>query len=275
MNAGEIAAALTASMQKGHECFREVKDGPSYRRGFLKMDFLAIRHSWTPVEFKGYEIKVSRQDFLQDKKWPQYMQLCHRFYWACPTGLIDKSEIDPQAGLVYVNEKTGRVHTRKAAPFRDIEPDWQMLLYLLLWRSEGSNQGLTPIQRRTAAMTAVKLDMAAREQIGQGYRHWISKSLRKADHEIKQERSRLRAQADQVRAIITALDDLPGISQYMAADLLKSLKGASRLSLNLRDLKRAENLVVVVAEQMTNLVADVQALATIQRPAEAGREEQG
>ena len=75
MHAGEIAAALTASMEKGYVCFHEVKNGPSWAgRGFVRMDFFAIKKTWTPVEFKGYEIKVSRQDFLQDKEFD---------FWLC------------------------------------------------------------------------------------------------------------------------------------------------------------------------------------------------
>lgn len=32
------------------------------------------------------EIKVSRADLLGDRKWPDYLDYCDRFYWAVPTG---------------------------------------------------------------------------------------------------------------------------------------------------------------------------------------------
>ena len=39
------------------------------------------------------EIKVARADLLGDKKWPEYLEFCDRFYWAIPAG-FDASPLD-------------------------------------------------------------------------------------------------------------------------------------------------------------------------------------
>jgi hypothetical protein len=48
----------------------------------------------------GYEIKMTRQDFLQDKKWPEYLKYCTRFYFAAPKGIIKLEELPPKIGLI-------------------------------------------------------------------------------------------------------------------------------------------------------------------------------
>jgi hypothetical protein len=41
------------------------------------------------------EIKVSRADLLGDRKWPEYLEYCDRFFWAVPHGFkIDPLEED-------------------------------------------------------------------------------------------------------------------------------------------------------------------------------------
>ena len=62
---------------------------------------------------RGFEFKVSRADFLHEirtGKWKRYLSYCHTFSFVCPKGLIDKSEIPPKVGLLWittVNEHYG------------------------------------------------------------------------------------------------------------------------------------------------------------------------
>jgi hypothetical protein len=76
----------------------------------------AIRHS--------YEIKVSRQDFLNEIKNPQKRQFAldnsEQFWFAIADGIADKSEIPDEAGLlIYKNDKLISV---KNAPKRKVPP---------------------------------------------------------------------------------------------------------------------------------------------------------
>lgn len=104
----------------------ECKNGPTwFMDESLRMDAVAIKKSWVKPCVSIYEVKVDRQDFLRDNKWPQYLEYCHRFYFACPKDLITPEDIpDPRVGLVWVYEN-GNIRTVKPIPMRAIEvPPW-------------------------------------------------------------------------------------------------------------------------------------------------------
>lgn len=51
---------------------------------------------------RGFEIKVSRSDFLRDEKWHMYSEFCSSLSIACPEGLLAKEEVPDPFGLLYV-----------------------------------------------------------------------------------------------------------------------------------------------------------------------------
>ena len=53
----------------------------------------------------GFEIKVSRADFIQDAKWQNYSRFCSSLSLACPSGLIKPEEIPSPFGLLWVEKK--------------------------------------------------------------------------------------------------------------------------------------------------------------------------
>ena len=94
----------------------ECKNGSTYfppAQGLLKFDGLAITKSYTKPCIIGYEIKVSRGDFLQDGKWHLYLQYCNEFYFVVPHGLVKKDELPDNVGLIYYNPDTQALRTVK------------------------------------------------------------------------------------------------------------------------------------------------------------------
>lgn len=75
-------------------------------QGLLKFDGLAITKSYTKPNIIGYEIKVSRNDFLQDNKWHLYLQYCNEFYFVVPKGLV-KKELQAWKSVKKVLDKAG------------------------------------------------------------------------------------------------------------------------------------------------------------------------
>lgn len=115
----------------------EVKSGPTQLAvpGGLKiLDGLAIRKSWTAPCFTGYEIKVSRGDFLRDAKFYTYEELCNCLYIVCPKGMIDRAELPETIGLMYYDPEKKTLQTRKKAIFRKIEYTPELLLYIIYSR---------------------------------------------------------------------------------------------------------------------------------------------
>jgi hypothetical protein len=89
--------------------------------GARRLDAWAMRRSWARPLFVGYEIKVSRHDFLRDTKWRSYLPVCNKFFFVCPPGLIDPDEIGEGAGLMEVFQDGAGLRTRKRAPHREVD----------------------------------------------------------------------------------------------------------------------------------------------------------
>lgn len=134
----EIKIALAEKHSKDF-FLTEVKSGSSYLTpvGFMKiLDGLAIRKSWTNPCFTGYEIKVSRSDFLRDAKFYTYEELCNCLYIVCPKGMIDRAELPDNIGLMYYDPEKRTITTRKKAIYRKIEYTPNLLLYIIFSRLE-------------------------------------------------------------------------------------------------------------------------------------------
>lgn len=117
----------------------ECKNGPSWTtlgRGLLVLDGWALKRTWSPLTTIGYEIKVTRSDFEQDQKWPQYLPLVHQFYFVCPAGLIRGVDLPKGVGLKWVST-TGTLHTKIKSERN--EPDVALqnlaMLYILMART--------------------------------------------------------------------------------------------------------------------------------------------
>lgn len=103
-------------------------------QGLLKFDGLAVRRSYTKPCITGYEIKVSRGDFLQDNKWHLYLRYCNEFYFVVPAGLITKEEISENVGLIYYYPETDHLRTKRKALYRDIEEPVGVYKYIIFSR---------------------------------------------------------------------------------------------------------------------------------------------
>lgn len=113
--------------------YSEVKNGPtqSAEAGELKkLDFWAMVPTWSPPTAIGYEIKVSRSDFLRDEKWRGYLPYCNRFYFVAPAGVIKPEEVPEEAGLLLTTTNVTGLLTKKKAPHRNVQipdPFWRYL----------------------------------------------------------------------------------------------------------------------------------------------------
>lgn len=115
----------------------EVKSGSTWMtaRGDMKiLDGLAIRKSWTSPCFTGYEVKISRSDFLRDSKFYTYEELCNCLYIVCPKGMINRTEVPESVGLMYYDPEKKAITTKKKAIYRKIEYSPEMLLYIIYSR---------------------------------------------------------------------------------------------------------------------------------------------
>lgn len=136
VTSNEIKLALAEKHYKDF-FLTECKSGSSWFTpvGDMKiLDGLAIRKSWTNPCFTGYEIKVSRSDFLRDAKFYTYEELCNCLYIVCPKGMIDRTEVPESVGLMYYDPEKKTLTTKKKAVWRKIEYSTDLLLYIIYSR---------------------------------------------------------------------------------------------------------------------------------------------
>jgi len=230
MTAGDVCAALDARFANTHLCFQEVKTGSTLLAGATRrLDFLAIKRSWSPVELVVAEVKVSVSDFRNDDKWPQYMELCHRFYWACPQGLIGKGDIDDRAGLIYVYPKSGKARIVKRAPYRKIELNAHMLLYLLFWRI---GDVFVDKKQRELVMADIAREMRERADLGTRYRHYVAQRLNEAAWRVGEAESKLAAERcdmERRQKDIAAVKDVLDAGSVTLAELPELVRCAETL----------------------------------------------
>jgi len=131
---GEIVALLAKRHSK--DVFvPECKTGPTWYGNPIRLDAWAMPRSWAHWDTWGYEVKASRADFLQDDKWPRYLDYCHHFAFVCPWEMIKVSEVPEGAGLIWVTSGGHRLHTKVKAPRREIEVPAELLIYILMSRT--------------------------------------------------------------------------------------------------------------------------------------------
>lgn len=112
---------------------RQCKTGGIYSKVGI-LDAWVLKKTWSPKTTIGYEIKVSRSDFMSDEKWPQYLPYCNQFYFVCPAGTIDKRELPNDCGLISLTRTGTKFITKKKAPHRNITIPEDMLFYIIMCR---------------------------------------------------------------------------------------------------------------------------------------------
>jgi hypothetical protein len=135
-HAGIGAAEIVRLLSEKHKddiFIPECKDGPSQGTNYLRLDAWAMAKSWSNPQATAYEVKVSRSDFLGDNKWPGYLAYCNCFYFVTPTGLVQSEEVSPDCGLMWVS-KTGKLYTKKKAPYRQVQIPEEFYRYILMCR---------------------------------------------------------------------------------------------------------------------------------------------
>lgn len=134
-----------------------------------RIDAYAIS-CWPSAQNKriAYEVKVSRADFMNEKKNPAKrrpaMLLSNQFYFATPKGLLKVEEIPVDCGLIEATDAwTSRIVLE--APYRDsIRPTWNYVAALLrnLCRPHALRKKLEDFQERESKR---KKNIAAQEHL--------------------------------------------------------------------------------------------------------------
>jgi hypothetical protein len=162
-----------------------VYNGPwQYARthsGGCCIDAIALKKSYAHPCVTGYEVKVSRADFHRDSKWPSYLYMCHRLYFATPAKLVTAADLpSPDLGLVWVYS-SGTVRTVRDVPMRPVELTAAFLMALIFWKLDDDKPPFYGSKRLYAQ--AYIRDKAERRTIGQELGSKMGKRLAELEEE--------------------------------------------------------------------------------------------
>lgn len=251
------AATLERMVLKRHSddvCVPQCKTGPtqSAKRGELAiLDVWTMSRSWAHLSFVGYEIKVSRSDFLRDDKWPRYLDVVNCFYFVTPPGLLKPEEVPGNCGLL--EPRGGRLKTRKAATRHEIEPPAELMVYVLMARAAIGREalGLVDQDQRTALWEEWLRKKDETRDLG--YR--VSEKVRRLTNQLRAECEKARAERDRlgpVRDALVALGLDPDRTSQWNLDALLSKRAAGldarKATDALATLRRAESTLAAALE---------------------------
>ncbi len=196
----------------------ECKSGPTWGGSHLRLDGWAMKKSYSSPLTTGYEVKVSRSDFINDTKLHEYLSLCNALYIVCPAGLIDKTEVPEDCGLMSVSKTGTRIYTKKKAPYREVETPINLYKYILMSRAT-----IVESYHRTFDKKRYMEDYADRKEKAKHAGEYLGRRLRE----------RIEAEIDDVKRENEKL-----IDQNQTLEEIKVLLGRMGIGLNDWGLKR-------------------------------------
>lgn len=209
-------------------------------QGMLKFDGLAITRSYTSPCIIGYEIKVSRSDFLGDNKWHLYLQYCNEFYFVVPVGLVAKDEIPENVGLIYYYPKTGKLLKKRRAVYRKIEEPVGVYKYIIYSRLD--QERIPFYEDRAEYAKAYLEDRSEKRKLGRNFGSKMANDLKNCQERLER-LSNVEGQIEQLRKIEKILEKHQIFGLHWCRNLedpLKELDDALSSSYP-KELGRVEN----------------------------------
>lgn len=216
MKASQILELLK---QKHHEdvFIPECKDGPTQGATHLRLDAWVMRKSWSHMACIGYEIKVSRSDFLNDNKWNFYLELCNEFSFCCPQGLIYPEELPLNIGLYYVSKTGNRLMCKRKPVFRNVKIPESLFMYILMCRTTIVGELNRPVSKKEYWDEWLKnkqLDWSFGQKVSKSIKEEVEKKI----DEVQRENEQLKALTDKVTETVEKFKiagiDIKKLSQW-------------------------------------------------------------
>lgn len=270
MNAQQIVSNLIASRHSEDLCVPECKQGRSWKNAggnrCRRLDLWAMKRSYTKPAIYGYEVKVSRSDFLSDEKWHEYLPLCNQLYFVTPWGLVQPEEIPEGVGLLWISKNITKSYMKKKAAHREIELPIDLFKYVLISRARiGSEISDREDVDRRAFWYHWLQERATDKDLGSRVSQAVTKHVR----EVERENARLRRENEELDRIKQFWTETLGCkeeelgSQYsyrsQHSDQLRAARLNGALSAEFRDILRsAEVSIRKTSETVTQFKAAIE-----------------
>jgi hypothetical protein len=213
---------LLAALAARHSDAVFVEECKLGAQGSRRLDAWVLLKTWSPPTTIGYELKVSRSDFLNDGKWPAYLPVCHEFYFVCPAKLISVDELPQDVGLLWQAGTGGRLVTKRKAVRRQPDPAalLGLMTYVLMSRSRTvANMWAANEPDRTRFWSDWLMERRGDQHVG----HLISSRLRKQLEDARAAQRRAEYERDRLEGVKRKLAELglnEGAGAYEIEDRL-------------------------------------------------------
>lgn len=202
MNARDIVKLL-ADRHQDDVFVPECKNGPTHGSTHTRLDAWAIKKSWQNPLAIGYEIKVSRGDFLRDEKWRSYLGLCNQFYFVAPHGVIKPEEVPKPAGLIMVSATGSRLFTKLKAQYREVQIPDSLFRYVLFSRVKVVDEYNSVVFTRSLKLAYWKKWMEDKK-IDQEFGWQVSRSI---GHRVEEEINKANREAERAMSLVSTYEE--------------------------------------------------------------------
>jgi len=205
----------------------ECKDGQTWGRLYSRLDAWVLKKSYSPRCSIGYEIKVSRSDFMNDKKYHNYLPLCNEFYFVAPRGILDKNELPAEVGYIQVSKNLKKLYCKKKAVYRKIENPEALKDYILISRAIIKNEQIESSGGKEYWEKWLK-DKQINREFGYKVGKAIKETIKEKIDSIQEENNALKFQIENLEEIKQIAEEL-GINFktrfLMKAEVKKAITG--------------------------------------------------
>ena len=254
---------LLETKHSGDVCVSECNVGSSTQdRDCQRIDFWAMKKSYTHPTVWAYEIKTNRSDWLHDGKWRGYLKYCTDFYFIAPPGIIEIEEVPSDAGLLVCSKNARRIYTKRKAPHRsyvDVDIPDKIYRYILFSRAtiDVPPTGNTS-ESRLDHYKALLDEKEERYTVGRSLAHKISQLVNKKVGDVRSENANLHREISELESFrewLNALglgeDDLADCTTVwqLQAKLRRSVdvlaKSRDKIRVSMRALKSAAEVLQI------------------------------
>lgn len=212
------AATILKLLLKKHSddiAVPECKAGPTWTaKKTPRFDLWCMKRSYTNPMTWIYEIKITRNDFLQDDKWQAYLPYCTDFYFVAPLGIIDPAEVPSDAGLLLSSKNGTRLYCKKKTPHRNVEIPDSIFKYILMSRTRIVDSTYSNVNNRDD-MQSFWRNWLEKKDVKQQLGYHVSRKIRKLYEENIE---KVKIQQDRLDRRLEELEDASKILKELGFD---------------------------------------------------------
>ena len=258
ITSGQLLSLLEAKHSKD-VFISECKNGETWgARDLVKLDAWVLQRTYSPLTTIGYEIKSSRQDFEQDQKWTNYLDLCHLFYFVCPAGLIRADDLPSNIGIIWASKDKLHVKHKSERRKPDTEKLNRLLIYALMSRSKivGNMNEVhsEPVKDKMQLLKETVEKANERKELAyfvKGHIREMYESTQKIDQELKRREDNIKRFEDKLALLGITWDS--SLNNWQDTMRVENEIGLIKKQIDWRTLDRMKTLAKILAEVATTI----------------------